>query len=140
MANKNDLSLIILTYKNKVLLRLHNTDPLALSIQSNSKKNVWSFLSVSREKNKTLKTSIIAKVERETGIKLDGATLLLDSVTDVNNKHFFHASLNDDNVNSMHREDGETLQFFALKELTQLNLTVSTKSFIENNSSMIQGL
>lgn len=140
MTNKNDLSLIILTYKNKVLLRLHNTDPLALSIQSNSKKNVWSFLSVSREKNKTLKSSIISKVERETGIKLDGATLLLDAGTDAYNKHIFHASLNDDNVNSMHRVNGETLQFFAIKELTQLNLTDSTKSFIETNDSIMQGL
>ena len=95
---------------------------------------------MSREKNKTLKSSIIAKVARETGIKLDGATLLLDAGTDAYNKHFFHASLNDDNVNSMHRVNGETLQFFAIKELAELNLTDSTKSFIDNNGSMIHGL
>ncbi len=140
MANKKDLSLIILTYKNKVLLRLHSSNPLSLSSQANAKDNIWSFLNVSREKNNTLKSSILSKVERETGIKLTGATLLLDTEIDDRKKRFFHAELNDNNVNEMHREEGETLHFFAIKELNDLRFTKSTKYFLEENSSMIQSL
>lgn len=138
MTSKTDTSLIILTYKGKVLLRLHNTDPSILSIQSNSKHNVWSFFSVTREKNKTLKASILAKVEQETGLRLLNAEFLLDAIVDLENKHFYHASLNDDNVNSIQRENGATLQFFAIKELGGLNLTAPTKMFVvENNALML---
>lgn len=140
MTSKNDISLIILTYKGKVLLRLHNTDPSILSIQSNSKHNVWSFFSVGREKNKTLKASILSKLEQETGLRLLNADFLLDTVIDLQTIHYYHASLNDDNVNSIQRENGATLQFFAMKELGGLNLTKPTKMFVDENNELMLSL
>jgi len=101
---------------------------------------VWSFFSVTREKNKTLKESIINKVKRETGIQLMAADFLLDMDLNGQDKHFYHSSLNDDNVNSMQRENGETLQFFAIKELSELNLTDATKYFVDTHNELIKKL
>lgn len=116
--------LIILTYKGKVLVMHTENNPLLLN------EVTWRFIGRAKEKSKSVEETIFREVEVQTGIKL--ATVeLLGSVTEENEiKHFYHAQLTDTNVNNMNRDKGQTIQFFSIKELDTLPLTMSTKHFI----------
>ena len=140
MANITDSSLILLTYKSKILLKLHDSNPEILDNPTNTVKNSWSFISCYKEKNKSFKDSILAKVEKKTGIQLKTVDFLLDITYEEKSKHFFHARLTDDNVNNMTRMDGITLQFFTIKELSKLNLTPLTREFVDNNAQILDSL
>jgi hypothetical protein len=138
MSPKSDTSLILLTYKGKILLRLNDTNPEVYDNPKNTNKSTWSFLSVNKLKNKSFKESIIEKVEEDTSIRLSNAEFIADTIFNEQNKHFFHASLTDDNVNNMQRENGLTLQFFTLKEIDKLHLTDLTRIFLEGNKQVIE--
>ena len=132
MVNKVDTSLILLTYKGKVLLMHRNVLPNILQI------NDWSFIGGTKEKNKSFEETIYKDVERETSIKLEKVELLSDPINSDNRKHFYHAKLTDKNVNDIKRGDGQTLDFFTLRELERLHLSESTKLFIVKYRNLLE--
>lgn len=140
MGNKTDSSLVLLTYKGKVLLKLHNSNPEIYDNPINTTANSWSFLNASKSKHKSLKEGIIAKALNETGIVLQNVTDLVCIELDDRKHEFFHAYLTDDNVNNMQRREGQTLQFFTIKELNKLNLTQLSRLFVDNHKEILENL
>lgn len=132
MLNNIDASLILLTYKGKVLLMHRNVLPNILQI------NDWSFIGGAKEKNKSFEETISRDVERETSIKLEKVELLSEPVNDDNRKHFYYAKLTDKNVNDIKRSEGQTLDFFNLRELDRLNLSASTKLFVVKHRDLLE--
>ena len=132
MGNNLDLGLILLTYKGKVLLMHRNTQPNILEIKD------WCFIGGVKEKHKSSKETIFRDVERETSIKLEEVELLSDRLYSDEKKHFYHAELTDENVNDIKREEGQTLDFFTLRELERLNLSASTKSFVLKHRDLLE--
>lgn len=112
---------------------LHDTNPEVYDYPLNSDASHWSFLSVEREKSKTIEASIISKVEKITGIKLTNVTHIADILIDNKSENFYQAKLTDDNVNNMSREHGQVLQFFSMKEVEKLNLEPYAKKFVVDN-------
>lgn len=132
MVDKTDASLILLTYKGKVLLMHRNSMP------SLSKISDWSFIGGVKDKNKSSEETIYRDVERETSIKLERVELVSDVLYNNSRRHFYFARLTDENVNDMKREDGQTLDFFNLRELDRLNLSASTKLFVVKHRDLLE--
>ena len=132
MGNNLDLGLILLTYKGKVLLMHRNAKPSTLEIKD------WCFIGGVKEEHKSSKETICRDVERETSIKLEEVELLSDRLYSDEKKHFYHAELTDENVNDIKREEGQTLDFFTLRELERLNLSASTKSFVLKHRDLLE--
>ena len=127
-----DSSLILLTYKGKVLLMHRNVLPNMLKI------NDWCFIGGVKEKNKSFEETISRDVERETSIRLERVELLSEPLNNDRRKHFYHAKLTDKNVNEIKREDGQTLDFFTLRELDRLRLSESTRLFIVKHRNLLE--
>ena len=109
-----------------------NTQPNILEIKD------WCFIGGVKEKHKSSKETIFRDVERETSIKLEEVELLSDRLYSDEKKHFYHAELTDENVNDIKREEGQTLDFFTLRELERLNLSASTKSFVLKHRDLLE--
>lgn len=107
-------------------------------LPSLSKISDWSFIGGIKEKNKSSEETISRDVERETSIKLEKVELLSEPVNDDNRKHFYYAKLTDKNVNDIKRSEGQTLDFFTLRELDRLNLTASTKLFVVEHRDLLE--
>lgn len=138
MLNKIDISLILLTYKGKVLLKLQNYTPAQQDKKTLAQQNIWCFISGSKEKNKSFEESISSSVERETSVRLRTIEFIASPLFNDIRKYFYHAKLTDENVNNINRSNGQILQFFTLKELEKLNLTVSTRLFIAEHRSLLE--
>ncbi len=123
MDNKSPLGLILLTYKGKVLLMNENNGPM------DTQKHAWTFIEGKCEGNGSLEKTLIKQVERKMGIKIDNAQHLSES--------YYHATLTDDNVNSIERSDNQLLDFFNPRELDSLLLSPSTSQFIQKHGELI---
>ena len=132
VGNNLDLGLILLTYKGKVLLMHRNTQPNILEIKD------WCFIGGVKEKHKSFEETICRDVERETSIRLKEVELLSDGLYSDEKKHFYHAELTDENVNDIKRGEGQALDFFTLRELERLNLSPSTKLFVEKHWGLLK--
>lgn len=108
--------LILLTYKGKILLTHKNTNPTL--------PNFWSFLG-------------LKSAEKETSVKLKSVELL-ESDSYKSGDSFYHATLSDDNVNNIKRNEGQTLNFFTLKEIKKLSLTTIAQEFLEKHEDFLQ--
>lgn len=127
-----DTCIILLTYKEKILLMLKSTRPTLLT------QSTWSFIGIEKDKHRTFEETILDNVEKETGIKLEKVELLSKSLYNGNRKYFYHAKLSDKEVNSMKREEGKMLQFFTLKELEGLALATATRFFVTRHYDILQ--
>lgn len=125
------VGLILLTYKGKVLLVLHETIPTIME------KNIWRFIGKVKEKDKSFEETISSEVEKETGIKLTGVEFLSSALYNDQKKYFYHAALTDDNVNNIKRGERQLLQFFSLRELEKLPLTISTRQLVIKHKDLI---
>lgn len=132
MVNNIDSSLILLTYKGKVLLMLRNNKQTVL------KDNKWSFIGGTKEKNKSSEQSIFNEVEKQMSIKLTSVEFLSSSLYKEAKKYYYYAKLTDDNVNNIKRDEGQTLYFFTLLELEKLPLTTSTRSFVSKYKGLLK--
>lgn len=128
--NKNGQSLILLTYKGKILLMHRDSSPLVQS--------AWGFIEGEKEKNKSFEESIFEKVEKELNIKLTNAAFLSDSRLDNVHKCFYHADLTDKDVNNITRDEGQTLEFFSFHEVEKLSLTESSKKFLIKHRDFLE--
>lgn len=122
-----DQSIILLTYKGKVLL-MHKDYILATLDQ-----NPWRFISGVKEKDESFEETIQREVEKETSIQLK----TIELVEQDEKKYFYHTNLTDDNVNNIVRRDGKILEFYSLKELDKLSLSLSTRLLIARHKDLL---
>ena len=127
-----DLSLILLTYKGKILLTSRETDLITVE------KSPWCFIYAPKEKNKPLEETIRRRVEKETSIKLDSVEFLSSCDYKDKKRHFYHAQLSDKNVNNITRSEGRLIQFFTVKELEKLSLTLSSRLLVLKHKRLLE--
>jgi len=116
-------SLILLTYKGKVLL-MHKQKSVI-----DEEKHPWSFIGGIRENRESIENAMTRRVEKETGIKIENIEFVSELC--------YHARLTDDNVNKIQRAENQLLDFFTLKELKKLFLSSQTAQFISKHSTLI---
>lgn len=123
MDDKTIHSLILLTYKGKVLLMHKSSSPI------DEEKHPWCFIGGTKEERESFENALSRRVEKEMGIKIEKVEFV--------SKSCYHARLTDDNVNKIKRAEGQLLDFFALKELKKLFLANSTQQFISKHSAIM---
>ncbi len=123
MDDKISRSLILLTYKGKILLMHKRNGP------RDEEKHPWSFIGGIREKKESFEKVLIKRVEKEMGIKIENVEFVSESC--------YYARLTDDNVNNIKRAENQLLDFFSLKELKKLFLSRSTEQFISKHATLI---
>jgi len=115
--------LILLTYKGKVLL-MHKQNSVI-----DEENHPWSFISGVKEKTEPFEKTLVRRVQKETGIRVENVEFVSES--------FYHAKLSDDNVNKMQRGENQLLDFFSLKEVKKLFLSSETARFISNHGALV---
>ncbi len=116
-------SLILLTYKGKVLL-MHKQKSVI-----DEEKHPWSLVSGVKDKNESFEKAMVRRVHKEMGIKIDNIEFVSESC--------YHARLTDYHVNNIKRSENQLLDFFSLKEAKKLFLSSETAKFITNHASLI---
>jgi len=134
MIHKLDESLILLTYKEKILLMIRNY------VFNSGIQKTWSMIGGKKENNESCEKTIIRKIKEEMNIKIADVKFLLTTSSSEKDTYFYHGKLTDDNVNFIQRSEGQELQFFDLKELGKLNLVTSADHFFAQNKNIIEGL
>ncbi|MBI2031313.1 MAG: NUDIX domain-containing protein [Candidatus Levybacteria bacterium] len=123
MDGKTQPSLILLTYKNKVLL-MHKSDN-----SIDKEKHPWCLIGGIKEEKESFENAMTRRVEKEMGIKVDKVEYVSESC--------YHARLTDDNVNKIQRAENQLLDFFTLGEVKKLFLSSTTAQFISKHSALI---
>ncbi|MEN9406800.1 MAG: hypothetical protein RLZZ455_16 [Candidatus Parcubacteria bacterium] len=134
VALNKEGSIILLTYKGKVLLFLEESTPIR------SSSDVWSFIMGVKRKKETFEDAVVRAVFESMQIKLSEVTLLSNWVYDGEKKYFYHALLSDKDVNNIQRSEARTIDFFTLRELEKVKLEQITKLFIEKHRSLLEEL
>lgn len=116
-------SLILLTYKGKALL-MHKQNSVI-----DEEKHPWSFIGGIKENRESFENALSRRVEKEMGIKIENVEFVSESC--------YHARLTDDNVNKIQRAENQLLDFFTLKEVHKLFLSIQTAQFISKHGSLI---
>jgi len=111
---------------------LQNSSPLVI------KDKLWCFIGGSKQKNKSVEASISKLVERETSIKLPSVEFLSTDLVDEQTSYFYHATLTDDNVNNIKRENDKIFNFFSFREIKNLTLTPATKLFVAKHRDILE--
>lgn len=123
MDDKILRSLILLTYKGKVLLMHKVNSP------GDKEKHPWCFIGGIKERKESFENAMARKVEKEMGIKIENVEFVSESC--------YHARLTDDNVNQIKRTENQLLDFFSLRELKKLFLSSTTAKFISKHGALI---
>lgn len=134
MNANNDASVILLTYKGKVLLLLEESTPVRSSLDT------WSFIAGTKNKKESFEEAILRKISDEMQIQLESVTFLSNWTYDGQKKYFYHALLSDKDVNNIQRSEARTIDFFTLKELDKVKLEPLTKLFIEKHRDILETL
>lgn len=134
MINKSNESLILLTYKEKILLMIRNY------VFNSGLKKIWCMIGGKKENNESFEKTITRKIKEEMNIEISTIKLLSVSPLDDKNIHFYHGKLTDNNVNCIERAEGQELQFFNLKELDKLQLAASANLFFTQNRDTVEEL
>jgi ADP-ribose pyrophosphatase YjhB (NUDIX family) len=134
MIRKLDESLILLTYKEKILLMIRGY------VFNSGLKKTWCMIGGEKKGNESFEKTIVRKVKEEMNIKIGDVKLLLIEPSDNKNTYIFHGKLTDSNVNLIERSEGQELQFFDLKELNKLQLATSADLFFTQNKNIVEDL
>ena len=134
MIRKSSESLILLTYKEKILLMIRNYDLTARL------KKTWHMIGGKKENNESFEKTIARCIKEEMNIEISNVKLLLISPFGDKDIHFYHGKLTDNNVNCIERAEGQELQFFNLKELDKLQLAASTNLFFTQHRDTVEEL
>jgi hypothetical protein len=134
MIHKSNESLILLTYKEKILLMIKNY------VFNSGLEKTWCMIGGEKGAHESFEKTINRKIKEDMNIEVSDVKFLLDSPSDNKNIHFYHGKLTDKNVNFMQRAEGQELQFFDLKELNKLNLTTSADLFFTRNRNIVEDL
>src|SRR3972149_1499893 len=132
MIRKLNESLVLLTYKEKILLMIRNY------VFNSGVQKIWRMIGGKKENNESCEKTIIRKIKEEMNIKISDVKLLLIASSDNKNTYFYHGKLTDNNVNFIERSEGQELQFFDLKELSKLQLTESANLFFTQNKNTVE--
>ncbi len=92
-------------------------------------KDAWSFIAGDKQSKEPIKNTLVKRVEKEMGIKIQEVECLSDT--------YYHARLTDENVNQIKRAEDQLLDFFTLKDLQKLSLSNQTADFVLKYGSLI---
>ncbi|RJQ38040.1 hypothetical protein C4559_02345 [Candidatus Microgenomates bacterium] len=120
--------MILLTYKRKVLLACKDL------ILPGPQPKFWHFIVGAKDKNQSSEENMKKVVQDETGITLDN----LELISQNQKESFYHTHLTDENVNNIVRAEGKILEFFSLKELGGLSLSILTKLLITKHKDLLE--
>lgn len=134
MIRKLNESLILLTYKEKILLMIRNY------VFNSGLAKIWRMIGGEKGNNESFEKTIARYIKEEMNIKISGIKLLLVAPSNDKNTYFYHGKLTDNNVNLIERSEGQELQFFDLKELDKLQLSASTNLFFIQNRNAVEEL
>jgi len=123
MDYKISPSLILLTYKGKVLL-MHKQNSVI-----DEEIHPWSLIGGIKKEEESFENALTRRVETEMGIKIEEIEFISESC--------YHARLTDDNVNNIKRAENQLLDFFTLKEVRNLFLSNTTAQFILKHGTLI---
>ena len=132
--HKSNESLILLTYKEKILLMIRNY------IFNSGVQKTWSMIGGEKGSNESFEKTIFRKIKEEMNIEISEVKLLSVAPSDNKNTYFYHGKLTDNNVNFIERAEGQELQFFDLKELSKLQLATSADLFFTQNRAIVEEL
>ena len=119
-------SLILLTYKGKILLMHKKSGVMDEEIHP------WCLIGGVRQNKESHEAAMSRKVKEEMGIKIENVEFV--------SKSRYFAALTDDNINNIQRGEFQLLDFFTLKDLQKLSLAASTKEFVLNHAHLIEKL
>jgi ADP-ribose pyrophosphatase YjhB (NUDIX family) len=134
MLHKQNESLILLTYKEKILLMIRNY------VFNSREKKTWCLVGGEKENNESFESTILRKIKEEMKIEIDNVKFVSAASVDNKSTYFFHGKLTDNNVNLIQRDEGQELQFFDLKELGKIQLTASADLFFTKNRDIVEEL
>lgn len=134
MIRKPNESLILLTYKEKILLMIRNY------VFNSGMQKIWRMIGGKKASNESSEKTITRCIKEEMNIKISDVKLLLVVPSHDKNTYFYHGKLTDSNVNLIERAEGQELQFFDLKELSKLQLSASANLFFTQNRNTVEEL
>ncbi|MDP2585546.1 MAG: NUDIX hydrolase [Candidatus Levybacteria bacterium] len=134
MIRKLNESLVLLTYKEKILLMIRNY------VFNSGLRKTWCMIGGKKASNESCEKTIIRKIKEEMNIEIKDVSLLLVASSENIDTYFYHGKLTDKNVNFIERSEGQELQFFDLKELGKIQLAASTDLFFSQNKNIVEGL
>lgn len=134
MNQKFSESLVLLTYKEKILLMIRN------HVFNSGMKKIWNMIGGEKASNESPEKTITRCIKEEMKIEISEVKFLLVTPSDNKNTHFYHGKLTDNNVNLIQRAEGQELQFFDLKELNKIQLTASADLFFTENKEIVEKL
>ncbi len=123
-----DQSMILLTYKRKMLLMRRDF------VRDRHEQNALHLIVGIKDSSESFEETVLKAVEKETGIRLTA----IQPLSHTNNAYFFHAQLTDADVNHIVRGEGDILEFFSLKELGTLSLTTETQVFVTKHRDLLE--
>jgi len=132
--HKLNESLILLTYKEKILLMIRNY------VFNSGLQKTWCMIGGEKGNNESFEKTIIRKIKEEMNIEISEVKLLSVAPSDNKNTYFYHGKLTDSNVNFIERAEGQELQFFDIKELDKLQLATSADLFFTQNRGIVEEL
>lgn len=134
MIHKLNESLVLLTYKEKILLMIKG------HVFNSGVKKIWRMIGGEKGNKESSEKTITRCIKEEMNIKISEVKLLSVVPTSDKETYFYHGKLTDSNVNLIERSEGQELQFFDLKELGKLQLAESTNLFFTKNKNTIEEL
>lgn len=134
MIHKLNESLVLLTYKEKILLMIRDY------VFNSGVEKIWCMIGGEKESNESFEKTISRKIKEEMNIRVNDVKLLFIVPSDSKNTYFYHGKLTDSNVNLIERAEGQELQFFDLKELNKLHLATSANLFFIQNKNFVEEL
>jgi ADP-ribose pyrophosphatase YjhB (NUDIX family) len=134
MIRKVNESLILLTYKEKILLMIRNY------VFNSGAQKIWRMIGGEKGNNESFEKTIARRIKEEMNIEINDIKFLLTTPSENKNTYFYHGKLTDNNVNFIERAEGQELQFFDLKELNKIQLTSSANLFFSQNKNIVEEL
>jgi hypothetical protein len=123
-------SIILLTYKNKLLLTFKEYSPIFTG------PHTWHVIGSTKGTNESFEDAIKRKVKKDTGLQLSRIDFL--SCSSDKTQQYFHSELTDTHVNSIVRENGQVIQFFSANELETLVLSPMTEQLISKHRGVVE--
>jgi len=134
MIRKVNESLILLTYKEKILLMIRNY------VFNSGAQKIWCMIGGEKGNNESFEKTIARRIKEEMNIEINDIKFLLTTPSENKNTYFYHGKLTDNNVNFIERAEGQELQFFDLEELNKIQLTSSANLFFSQNKNIVEEL
>lgn len=127
-------SVILLTYKSKILLMVKDYRP------DKKMQMSWGMIESKNNEYESFLEAIVKKTKEEIKIQLVNVTFLFKIKQNHRIVHFFHGQLTDNNVNCIERKEGYEIRFFSLKEVMELQLEQDTNDFMNTYNNKLEEL